>query len=34
MPELDYPHAYALIGVCTVLFTLATILYFRKRKWF
>lgn len=34
MPELDYPHAYTLIGAGTVLFTLATIMYFRKRNWF
>ncbi len=34
MPELDYPHAYVLIAVSTVLFTVVTILYFRRRKWF
>lgn len=33
MPEIDHPHAYALVGVSTVLFTLATIFYFRKRRW-
>jgi len=34
MPELEQPHAYLLIGICTVLFTVATILYFKKRNWF
>lgn len=34
MPELDYRHAYTTVAACTVIFTLGTILYFRKRRWF
>ena len=34
MPEINYPHAYVLVAAGTVLFTVATILYFRRRGWF
>jgi magnesium transporter len=34
MPELSYEHAYPIAAVCTMLSTLATYLYFKKRKWF
>lgn len=34
MPELDYTHAYPVATVCMLLATLATYLYFKKKKWF
>ena len=34
MPELDASHAYPLATGCMVLSTLATYLYFKKKKWF
>ena len=34
MPELDYKHAYPIAGVCMVLSTLGTYVYFKKKKWF
>ena len=34
MPELDYPHAYPIAVACMVLSTVATYLYFKKKKWF
>jgi magnesium transporter len=34
MPELDYKHAYPIAGVCMLVSTLATYLYFKKKKWF
>jgi magnesium transporter len=34
MPELDYAHAYPIAGACMILSTLATYLYFKKKKWF
>jgi magnesium transporter len=34
MPELDYKHAYPIAAGCTALSTLATFLYFKKKKWF
>ncbi len=34
MPELDYPHAYPIAAICMVLSTLATYLYFKKKRWF
>ena len=34
MPELSYEHAYPIAAACTALSTLATYLYFKKRKWF
>jgi magnesium transporter len=34
MPELDYQHAYPIAAGVMVLSTLATYLYFKKRKWF
>jgi magnesium transporter len=34
MPELDYEHAYPIATGCMVLSTLATYLYFKKKKWF
>jgi len=34
MPELEYKHAYPIAGVCMILSTVATYLYFKMRKWF
>ena len=34
MPELDAPHAYPIATGCMILSTLATYLYFKKKKWF
>jgi len=34
MPELDTRYAYPVIAAFTVVTTLATLWYFRKRKWF
>ncbi len=34
MPELDYKHAYPIAGICMVLSTVATYLYFKMKKWF
>jgi magnesium transporter len=34
MPELDAPHAYPIAVGAMVLSTLATFLYFKKKKWF
>jgi magnesium transporter len=34
MPELDYQHAYPIAAGIMALSTLATYLYFKKRKWF
>jgi magnesium transporter len=34
MPELDYEHAYPIAGICMILSTAATYLYFKKKKWF
>jgi len=34
MPELDYRHAYPIAAGLTALSTLATYLYFKKKKWF
>jgi magnesium transporter len=34
MPELDYAHAYPIAGVCMIASTMATYLYFKKKKWF
>jgi magnesium transporter len=34
MPELDYQHAYPIAAGAMVLSTVATYLYFKKRKWF
>jgi magnesium transporter len=34
MPELDYAHAYPIAASVMVLSTLATYLYFKKKKWF
>ena len=34
MPELDYKHAYPIAGVCMILSTLGTYLYFKMKKWF
>jgi magnesium transporter len=34
MPELDWKHGYALAGGVTILSTLATYIYFKKRGWF
>ncbi|HEY4414276.1 MAG TPA: magnesium/cobalt transporter CorA [Verrucomicrobiae bacterium] len=34
MPELSYQHAYPVAAGLTALSTLATYLYFKKRKWF
>ena len=34
MPELSYQHGYLIAGICTVLSTIGTYLYFKKREWF
>ena len=34
MPELDYKHAYPIAGICMLLSTVATYLYFKMKKWF
>jgi magnesium transporter len=34
MPELEQRHAYIVVGVLTLLFTLGTIIYFRTKRWF
>ena len=34
MPELDYKHAYPIAGICMLLSTLGTYLYFKMKKWF
>jgi magnesium transporter len=34
MPELDYAHAYPIAAGVMVLSTLATYLYFKKKRWF
>jgi magnesium transporter len=34
MPELEPRHAYAIAAVLTLVFTLATIIYFRAKRWF
>lgn len=34
MPELQLPHAYGVVSVITVVSTMATYLYFKKRRWF
>jgi magnesium transporter len=34
MPELDYAHAYPIAAGVMALSTLATFLYFKKKKWF
>jgi magnesium transporter len=34
MPELDYQHAYPIAAACMVASTLATYLYFKRKKWF
>jgi magnesium transporter len=34
MPELDYQHAYPIAAGVMALSTLATFLYFKKKKWF
>jgi len=34
MPELDHAHAYPTAAIVMVLSTVATYLYFKKRKWF
>ena len=34
MPELEYKHAYPIAGVATAASTLATYLYFKRKKWF
>ncbi len=34
MPELDYKHAYPIAAAATVVSTLATYLYFKRKKWF
>jgi magnesium transporter len=34
MPELDYAHAYPIAAGAMVLSTVATYLYFKKKKWF
>ena len=34
MPELDYKHAYPIAGICMILSTLGTYLYFKMKKWF
>jgi magnesium transporter len=34
MPELDYQHAYPIAVGVMLLSTLATFLYFKKKKWF
>ncbi len=34
MPELDHAHAYPIATGLMVLSTVATYLYFKKRKWF
>jgi magnesium transporter len=34
MPELDAPHAYPIATACMILSTVATYLYFKKKKWF
>jgi magnesium transporter len=33
MPEFDWPHAYAIAGGVTITSTIATIWFFRKKKW-
>jgi magnesium transporter len=34
MPELDYKHAYPIAVAATAVSTLATYLYFKRKKWF
>lgn len=34
MPELNWRHGYIVAGTVTVISTLATYLYFKKKKWF
>ncbi len=34
MPELSYQHGYLIAGICTILSTIGTFLYFKKREWF
>ena len=34
MPELDHAHAYPIAGVCMIISTLGTYLYFKMKKWF
>jgi magnesium transporter len=34
MPELEWPYGYAMALGATVLGTIATVWYFKKRKWF
>jgi magnesium transporter len=34
MPELDHKHAYPTALICMLLSTLATYLYFKRKKWF
>jgi magnesium transporter len=34
MPELDAKHAYPIATVCMIVSTLATYLYFKRKKWF
>ncbi|HEY5297779.1 MAG TPA: magnesium/cobalt transporter CorA [Verrucomicrobiae bacterium] len=34
MPELDWKHGYVVAGTVMILSTLATYLYFKKKKWF
>jgi len=34
MPELNWRHGYVIAAAITIVSTLATYLYFKKRKWF
>ena len=34
MPELSLPHGYLIAAIITISWTVATILYFKKRNWF
>ena len=34
MPELSWRHGYLIAASVTMVSTLATYLYFRKKKWF
>jgi magnesium transporter len=34
MPELDWQHGYTLAFATTALGTVATVWYFKRRKWF
>ena len=34
MPELEWEHGYLIAGIVTVLSTIATVWYFRKKRWF